>query len=83
MNSDTFIAYSVYNILQHAPDIYGNPYKEYFNIYKTIWQINRSLPKEKRIQIRLLDPAGIQDIFSKVQSNRNKDRDQSKFEKLR
>ena len=48
MNSYTFIADSVYNIFQHAPDIYGNPYKEDFNIYKTIWQINRSLPKRKK-----------------------------------
>ena len=83
INNDIFVPDSVYKILQHAPDIYGNPYKEYFDIYKTVWQINQSLPKEKRIQIRLLDPAGIQDHFSKVQSNRNKDRDQSMFEKLR
>ena len=83
INSDTFVPDSVYRILQHSPDIYGNPYKEYFDIYKTVWQINQTLPKEKRIQIRLLDPAGIQDHFSKIVSNRNKDRDQSMFEKLR
>lgn len=83
INTDTFIPDSIYKILQHAPDIYGNPYKEYFNVFKTVWRINQYLPKEKRIQIRLLDPAGIQDYFSKIPSNRNKDRDQSMFEKLR
>lgn len=82
-SSDTFMPDSVYKILQHAPDIYGNPYKEYFDIFKTVWHINQALTKEKKIQIRLLDPAGIQDSFSKISSSKNKDRDLSMFDKLR
>jgi hypothetical protein len=42
-------------ILQHAPDIYGNPYLEHMNVLKTVWQINLNREKGK-MKILLLDP---------------------------
>ena len=81
--STTFMADSVIQILQHAPDTYGNPYKEYFDIFKCIWEINQSLSTEKKMKIRLLDPAGVQDYFNGVPSQRETDRDMSMFKKIR
>lgn len=81
--SDTFMPDSVIKILQHTPDIYGNPYKEYFDVYKCIWEINQSLPSDKKMRIRLLDPAGIQDHFNHIPSQKDTDRDMSMFSKIR
>lgn len=81
--SPTFEPDSVYKILQHTPDILGNPYKEYFDVFKCIWEINQTLPKEEKIGIRMLDPAGVQDMFNKSATKRSRDRDMSMFNKLR
>lgn len=81
--SPTFMPDSVIKILQHAPDVLGNPYKEYFDVFKCIWEINRTLPEEEKIAIRLLDPAGVQDSFKQTSLQRSKDRDMSMFEKMR
>lgn len=81
--SKIFLADSVMKILQHAPDIYGNPYKEYFDVFKCIWKINQSLPESKKVKIRLLDPAGVQDHFNHTPLQRNADRDMSMFAKIR
>lgn len=74
---------SVIKILQHAPDIYGNPFKEYFDVFKCIWEINQTLPEEKKICITLLDPVSTQDSFNKTSIQRGKSRDMTMFEKLR
>lgn len=78
-----FMPDSVIKILQHAPDVFGNPYKEYFDVFKCVWEINRTLPAEKKIRISLLDPAGVQDSFDKTSSQRSRDRDMTMFNKLR
>lgn len=82
-HSATFMPDSVIKILQHAPDVFGNPYKEYFDVFKCIWEINRTLPDDKKIYIGLLDPVCIQDSFNKTSMQRSRDRDMTMFEKLR
>lgn len=82
-HSSVFMSDSVIKILQHAPDIYGNPFKEYFDVFKCVWEINLTLPQEKKIHISLLDPASTQDAFNKTSIQRGKDRDMAMFEKLR
>lgn len=81
--SATFVPDSVIKILQHAPDVLGNPYQEYFDVFKCIWEINQSLPQEEKIKIRLLDPAGVQDSFNQSSMQRSRDRDMSMYNKLR
>lgn len=82
-HAPVFMPDSVKKILQHAPDLYGNPFKEYFDVFKCIWEINQTLPEEKKIYISLLDPASTQDSFNKTSIQRGKDRDMAMFEKLR
>lgn len=79
----TFEPDSVIKILQHTPDIYGNPYQEYFDVFKCIWGINQSLPQGEKIYVRLLDPAGVQDLFNHSSTQRDRDRDMSMYNKLR
>lgn len=81
--SKTFKPDSVIKILQHAPDLLGNPYKEYFDVFKCIWEINKSLPAEEKIKVRLLDPAGIQDYYNRAPTQRDSDRDMSMYKKIR
>ena len=81
--ASVFMPDSVIKILQHAPDVFGNPYQEYFDVFKCIWVINQTLPVEKKIRICLLDPAGVQDSFDKISSQRSRDRDMTMFNKLR
>ena len=78
-----FMPDSVIKILQHAPDIYGNPYKEYFDVIKCVWEINQGLDFEKKISIQLLDPAGVQDYFDGIKTSKATDRDMSMYQKLR
>lgn len=82
-HSNIFMPDSVIKILQHAPDVYGNPFKEYFDIFKYVWEINQTLSAEKKIRISLLDPAGVQDYFDKTPLQRNSNRDMTMFNKLR
>lgn len=82
-HATVFMPDSVIKILQHAPDVFGNPYKEYFDVFKCIWEINQTLPTEKKIRISLLDPAGTQDSFDKTSLRRSRDRDMTMFNKLR
>lgn len=82
-HATVFMPDSVIKILQHAPDVFGNPYKEYFDVFKCIWEINQTLPAEKKIRISLLDPAGTQDSFDKTSLRRSRDRDMTMFNKLR
>lgn len=82
-HSPIFAPDSVVKILQHAPDVYGNTFKEYFDVFKCIWEINQTLPEEDKIYIGLLDPAGVQDSFNKTSIQRGRDRDMSMYEKLR
>ena len=49
IHTSEFMPDSVIKILQHAPDIYGNPYKEYFDVIKCVWEINQGLDFEKKI----------------------------------
>lgn len=46
----------VVKILQNTPDDVGNPYQEYADIFRTVWQSNQAKPTNKRTQILLLDP---------------------------
>lgn len=81
--SSTFMPDSVIKILQHAPDMLGNPYKEYFDVFKCIWEINRNLADNEKIMIRLLDPAGVQDSFNRTSLQRGRDRDMTMYEKVK
>lgn len=79
--SNSFLSDSVIKILQHTPDIYGNPYKEYFDVFKCIWRINQTLPSNKKIRIRLLDPESTQKSLNNTGIQTNQDL--SMFEKIR
>lgn len=81
--SSEFMPDSVIKILQHAPDEYGNPYKEYYDVIKCVWEINQGLVPENKIIIQLLDPAGVQDYFDGKATGRPTDRDMSMYQKLR
>ena len=83
MLSTSFEPDSVIKILQHAPDALGNPYQEYFDVFKCIWEINQSLPQEEKMYVRLLDPAGVQDSFNQSSMQRGRDRDMAMYNKLR
>lgn len=65
LNSSEYREDLVFKILQHAPDDYGNPYKEYADVFRKVWETNQVKPKEYRTQIVLLDPAYIQQVFDK------------------
>ena len=53
----------VFKILEYAPDDLGNPYKEYADVFKAVWENNQKKPESLRTRIVLLDPAYIQDYF--------------------
>mgnify|MGYP007016922508 FL=1 len=53
----------VFKILQYTPDDLGNPYKEYADVFKSVWENNQKKPKSLRTRILLLDPAYVQDYF--------------------
>ena len=53
----------VFKILQYTPDDLGNPYKEYADVFKTVWENNQKKPVSLRTRILLLDPAYVQDYF--------------------
>lgn len=82
-HASVFMPDSVIKILQHAPDVFGNPYKEYFDVFKCVWEINQTLPREEKIRICLLDPAGVQNSFDKTSLQRSRDRDMTMYNKLR
>ena len=70
LNSSEYREDLVFKILQHAPDDYGNPYKEYADVFRKVWETNQVKPKEYRTQIVLLDPAYIQQVFEDRKSTR-------------
>lgn len=53
----------VFKILQYTPDDLGNPYKEYADVFKSVWENNKKKPESLRTRILLMDPAYIQDYF--------------------
>lgn len=67
--ADSLVAAPVYRhdlvvkILRNAPDDVGNPYKEYADIFRTVWETNRLKPAERRTRILLLDPPFILDAM--------------------
>lgn len=73
----------VFKILQHAPDVYGNPYKEYADVFRTVWETNRNKPKAYRTRIVLLDPPYIQKSFDKEKFVYTGSRDEVMFNLLR
>lgn len=72
-----------FKILQHAPDIYGNPYKEYAEVFRTVWQTNRDKPEAYRTRILLLDPAYIQRHFDNEEYVYTCSRDDNMFSLIR
>lgn len=50
-------------ILRNAPDDVGNPYKEYADIFRTVWEVNRLKPESRRTRILLLDPPFVLDAL--------------------
>lgn len=60
LKSDEYREDLVFKILQHAPDIYGNPYLEYANIFHTVWKTNKDKASKHKTKIILLDPEYVQ-----------------------
>lgn len=67
--ADSLVAAPVYRedlavkILRNAPDDVGNPYKEYADVFRTVWETNRLKPADRRTRILLLDPPFILDAM--------------------
>lgn len=81
--SDSYREDLVKRILQQAPDTYGNPYREYADVFRTIWEVNRTLPAEARMRIVLLDPPYIQAWMDGEPFTYTGSRDDAMFEAIR
>lgn len=87
--ADSLVASPVYRhdlvlaILRDAPDDVGNPYKEYADIFRTVWEVNRTRPVEKRTRILLLDPPFILDALDGKPYRATGSRDDAQFTLLR
>lgn len=46
----------VNKILLGAPDVFGNPYKGYRDVFYTVWETNQQKPDSLKTRIILLDP---------------------------
>lgn len=73
----------VFKILQYTPDDLGNPYKEYADVFKAVWENNRKKPKHLHTRILLLDPAYIQDYFDDKDYMYTGSRDDNMFDIIR
>lgn len=87
--ADTVAAAEVYRedlvkrILQQAPDTFGNPYREYAEVFRTVWEVNRTLPAEERMRIALLDPPYVQAWMDGEPFTYTGSRDDAMFETIR
>lgn len=87
--ADTVSAADIYRedlvkrILQQAPDTYGNPYREYADVFRTIWEVNRTLPRGDRMRIVLLDPPYVQAWMDGEAFTRTGSRDDAMFDAIR
>lgn len=87
--ADTVASAEVYRedlvkrILRQAPDTYGNPYREYADIFRTVWEVNRTLPAEARMRIELLDPPYVQAWMDGQPYTYTGSRDDAMFETIR
>jgi len=73
----------VFKILQHTPDIYGNPYREYADVFRTVWETNKAKSPKLRTRILLLDPAYMQEHFDGEKYTYTGSRDDNMFGHLR
>lgn len=73
----------VFKILQYTPDDLGNPYKEYADVFKAVWENNRKKPQHLRTRILLLDPAYLQDYFDGKDYVYTGSRDDNMFDIIR
>lgn len=70
-------------ILRNAPDNVGNPYKEYADIFRTVWELNRTKPRSQRTRILLLDPPFILDAMDGKPYKATGSRDDAQTDLLR
>lgn len=73
----------VFKILQYTPDDLGNPYKEYADVFKSVWENNQKKPENLRTRILLVDPAYIQDYFDGKDYVYTGSRDDNMFDIIR
>ena len=73
----------VFKILQYTPDDLGNPYKEYADVFKSVWENNKKKPESLRTRILLVDPAYIQDYFDGKDYVYTGSRDDNMFDIIR
>lgn len=73
----------VFKILQYTPDDLGNPYKEYADVFKSVWENNQKKPENLRTRILLVDPAYIQDYFDGKDYVYTGSRDDNMFDLIR
>lgn len=87
--ADEFVASPTYRhdlvvrILQNAPDLYGNPYKGYADIFRAVWESNRLKPESRRTRILLLDPPYILDYLDGKPYRATGSRDDAQYALLR
>lgn len=73
----------VFKILQNTPDDYGNPYKEYADVFRAVWESNQTKPEKYRTHILLVDPAWLQKYLDKEEYVYTYSRDDNMFNLLR
>lgn len=73
----------VVKILQNTPDDVGNPYKEYVDIFRVVWESNQTKPENKRTQILLLDPEYILKALDREPYTACNTRDEAQMQLLR
>lgn len=87
--ADEFVASPTYRhdlvvrILQDAPDRFGNPYGEYADIFRAVWESNRLKPESRRTRILLLDPPYILDYLDGKPYKSTGSRDDAQYRLLR
>ncbi len=81
--ADEFISSATYRedlvikILQNSPDIYGWPYLEVVQIFKTVWEENQKKDEKHKTKILLLDPPYMIQVMNGENYNYTCSRDES------
>ncbi len=77
INSSTYREDLVIKILQNTPDLYGWPYLEVIQIFKTVWEENQKKDEKHKTKILLLDPPYMIQVMNGEEYNYTCSRDES------
>jgi hypothetical protein len=83
INSTTYREDLVIKILQSSPDLYGWPYLEVMQIFKTVWEENQKKSEEQKTRILILDPPYMIQVMNGETYNYTCSRDESMLNIIR